>query len=133
MKLGTIISLFLAVNILLPTPTASVPMTEKLKASILQPKDYAAYKSEKTYKWGKKQQKCLRALWGKESAWNFRAKSPTDDYGIPQRHMRHNSVKQIKDFLKHPHGQIDWGLRYIQSRYGTPCGAWAFHRKNNWY
>lgn len=133
MKLGTIISLILALNLALSTPTASVVMTEKVKLSVLQPKEYAAYKATKTYKWGKKQQKCLRALWGKESAWNFRAKSPTKDYGIPQRHMSHNTAEQIKDFLKHPHAQIDWGLNYIKVRYGSPCSAWAFHRKNNWY
>ena len=133
MKLGTIITLVLAANLTLPTPTASVALTEQMKVSVLQPKEYASYKAVKSYKWGKKQQKCLRALWGKESAWNFRAKSPTKDYGIPQRHMSHNTAKEIKDFLKTPHKQIDWGLNYIKNRYQTPCEAWAFHRKNNWY
>lgn len=133
MKLGIKLILILALNLTLATPTSSVPVTEKMKTKVLQPKDYAAYKATKKYKWGKEQHKCLRALWGKESAWNFQAKSPTKDYGIPQRHMSHNSIKEITDFLKHPHPQIDWGLNYIQSRYGSPCMAWKFHLKNNWY
>ena len=132
MKLGTKISLILILNLILATPTSSVTLTEQLKAKVLEPKAYAEYKS-KTYKWGKEQQKCLRALWGKESAWNFKAKSPTKDYGIPQRHMSKNTLKEIKDFLQHPHPQIDWGLNYIHVRYGSPCQAWKFHLKNNWY
>lgn len=133
MKFGTTISLILALNLALPTPTASVPMTEKMRLSVLQPKDYAAHKAKKVYKWGAPQHKCLRALWGKESAWNYKAKSPTHDYGIPQRHMSKDTKSEITDFLKSPHNQIDWGLRYIQSRYGSPCAAWRFHLKNNWY
>lgn len=133
MKLGIKLILIFVLNLTLATPTSSVPVTEQMKTKVLQPKDYAAYQAVKKYKWGKAQQKCLRALWGKESAWNFKAKSPTKDYGIPQRHMSHNTVAQIKDFLKHPHPQIDWGLNYIQSRYGSPCAAWKFHLKNNWY
>jgi hypothetical protein len=132
-KLGIKIVLILMLNLVLATPTSSIQMTEKMKLQTLQPKEYAAYQATKKYKWGKNQHKCLRALWGKESAWNFRAKSPTKDYGIPQRHMSHNTSTQIKDFLSHPHPQIDWGLKYISSRYGSPCAAWNFHRKNNWY
>lgn len=133
MKLGTKISLILILNLVLATPTASIPITEKMKVKVLEPKDYAAYQAKKKYKWGKNEHKCLRILWGKESAWNYQAKSPTKDYGIPQRHMSRNTAVEIKDFLKHPHTQIDWGLGYIKSRYGSPCMAWKFHQANNWY
>lgn len=133
MKFGIRIVIFLALLLAFPTPTSSVPMTPKMKLMVLEPKEYAAYQAVKKYKWGKDQHKCLRALWGKESAWNFRAKSPTKDYGIPQRHMSRNTQAEIKDFLKNPHTQIDWGLRYIESRYTTPCKAWKFHLANNWY
>lgn len=133
MKLGTKISLILILNLVLATPTSSVPVTEQMRVKVLEPKEYAAHKATKVYKWGKSQQKCLRALWGKESAWNYQAKSPTKDYGIPQRHMSKNSIEEIKDFLQHPNRQIDWGLNYIQVRYGSPCAAWKFHLKNNWY
>ena len=29
--------------------------------------------------------------------------------------------------------QIDWGLKYIRDRYGTPCGAYAERRAKGWY
>jgi hypothetical protein len=29
--------------------------------------------------------------------------------------------------------QIRWGLGYIQSRYGSPCGAWSFKQGHGWY
>lgn len=116
----------------LPTPTSSVLLTKEMKLKALQPKDYATVKAAE-YGWGENQRTCLGKLWGKESAWNYKAKSPTHDYGIPQRHMRMNTNAEITDFLKSPHVQIDWGLRYISTRYGSPCAAWRFHLKNNWY
>lgn len=133
MKIGFKLTLILLLNLLLATPTSSVPMTQEMKLITLAPKDYAAYRAVTKYKWGSKQHSCLRALWGKESAWNFQAKSKTHDYGIPQRHMRNNTKAEITDFLKSPNNQIDWGLRYISTRYGSPCAAWQFHLKNNWY
>lgn len=91
--------------------------------SQMKPKDYAQLLVHKHFKQPKQQFGCLKILWGKESAWNYKAKSPTHDYGIPQRHMSHNTKEQIADFMKHPHTQIQWGIGYIKSRYDTPCGA----------
>ena len=82
-----------------------------------------------------KEWKCLDKLWTRESQWNHRSISPTDDYGIPQRHMRKNTAKERKAFLKDPIKQIDWGLAYIEHRYqGSPCKAWEHsQRKGGWY
>jgi len=91
--------------------------------SQMPPKNFARYLVGKQWNDAQKQFGCLAKLWGKESAWNHKAKSPTHDYGIPQRHMSHNTAKQIRDFLKHPHPQIRWGLNYIKTRYDSPCGA----------
>jgi hypothetical protein len=57
-----------------------------------------------------KNYKCLSILYGKESAWNYKAHNGSH-YGIPQ-------GRSI--FLKtaNPLQQIDWGLRYIGHRYG---------------
>lgn len=136
MKLGKKTKLIFLVAVTLPlvipTPTSSVLLTKEMKLKALQPKDYATVKSAE-YGWNKNQRVCLGKLWGKESAWNHQAKSPTHDYGIPQRHMVSNTKTEIQDFLKSPHTQIDWGLRYISTRYGSPCAAWRFHLKNNWY
>ena len=137
MKVGNKLTLFLSIAIVLPmvlaTPTSSVPMTAQMKLKILSPKDYAAHVALHKYGWGQTQHKCLKALWGKESAWNYLAKSKTKDYGIPQRHMSQNTKIEIQDFLRSPQIQIEWGLNYINNRYGSPCKAWAFHNKNNWY
>jgi hypothetical protein len=29
--------------------------------------------------------------------------------------------------------QVRWGLSYMNSRYGSPCGAWSFWQSHNWY
>lgn len=102
-------------------------------SEMAEPKTYTRITMKTQYGWGDEQFKCLGPLWGKESAWNYEAKSPTHDYGIPQRHMRNNTQEQIKKFLDNPYVQIEWGLNYISVRYGTPCKAWEFWSKNRWY
>ena len=39
------------------------------------------------------------------------------------------------DYLTNPVTQIKWGLQYIKSSYGTPCGAWSAWqgRSPHWY
>ena len=78
---------------------------------------------------------CIKRLWHKESRWNYKAISPTDDYGIPQRHMRKSSKKAIARFLSDPHEQIRWGLAYVDHRYGKggACKAWAHSQRKGWY
>jgi hypothetical protein len=29
--------------------------------------------------------------------------------------------------------QIRWGLGYIKSIYGSPCGAWSHEQSDGWY
>lgn len=105
----------------------------------LPPKDYAQLLIKKRFTQPSKEFKCLAHLWGKESGWNYKAKSPTHDYGIPQRHMKNNTKAEIADFMEHPHTQIQWGLSYIEHRYDTPCKAlqsWLSRSKNGrggWY
>jgi hypothetical protein len=72
-----------------------------------------------------KQYRCLESLYERESNWNPAAKSGSH-YGIPQ--MRNIKVKTLD-----PYTQIDWGIRYIKGRYGTPCKAWTFFQKNNYH
>ncbi len=89
----------------------------------MEPKTYARYLISKRWDKPGEQFGCLTKLWGKESAWNYQAKSATHDYGIPQRHMKHNTKRQINKFLQDPQAQIQWGLNYIEHRYKSPCGA----------
>ena len=59
--------------------------------------------------------KCIAVLYGKESAWNWKAIGNLEGthrvYGIPQ---------GKSEWLRtaNPLQQIDWGLRYIGHRYG---------------
>jgi hypothetical protein len=73
----------------------------------------------------KTQMKCLGKLYGKESAWNYRAVNGSH-YGIPQ-----GRSEYLKTAL--PEQQIQWGLKYIDNRYGSPCKAWAFFQRNNYH
>jgi len=95
-------------------------------------KAYGEYAVEE-YGWDSKQFECLEALWTRESHWNWKAKSPTDDFGIPQRHMRKNSKAEIKEFLSDPMEQISWGLAYIEHRYQNPCSAKNHSDLKGWY
>lgn len=85
------------------------------------------------YGWSTKQWSCLNRMWGKESAWNYKAASPTKDHGIPQRHMSKDTKAEIHAFMSDPVKQINWGLGYIKARYGNPCSAWKFWQANHWY
>lgn len=137
-RLKFYLALYLTAVMTLITPVSGVHTTspEDTKAEINKmsdPKQYARSIAQLEHGWNKEQHKCLGILWGKESAWNFQAESPTHDYGIPQRHMRKNSQEEIDAFMENPQTQISWGLNYIKKRYGSPCEAWEFWRINKWY
>ena len=72
-----------------------------------------------------KQYRCLEQLYTKESNWNPSARNGSH-YGIPQ--MRNVKLKTMDAFT-----QIDWGLRYITTRYKTPCKAWEFFKVNRYH
>lgn len=95
-------------------------------------KAYAEYSMDE-YGWKDSEFKCLVALWTRESNWRWKAKSPTSDYGIPQRHMRDKSKAEIEKFLSDPMDQISWGLGYIDHRYGSPCQAKNHSDLKGWY
>jgi hypothetical protein len=76
---------------------------------------------------------CLESLWGKESRWNPNAQNPSSTaYGIPQfldSTWAGTGIAKTSDGYR----QIDAGLVYIDSRYGSPCGAWSHSRSHGWY
>ena len=75
---------------------------------------------------------CLDALYVSESDWDMHADNPTSSaYGIPQALTATHELPA--DYATNPVSQIEWGLEYIQSSYGTPCSAWEFKQANNWY
>jgi hypothetical protein len=77
---------------------------------------------------------CLDALYMSESGWDVHADNPTSSaYGIPQALPGEKMAGSGPDWQNNAETQIRWGLSYIQSRYGTPCSAWAFKQGHNWY
>lgn len=77
--------------------------------------------------WSKgREWRCLDELWTHESEWRYRADNPySSAYGIPQ-------ILGLSDDLS-PAEQILRGVRYIEHRYDTPCGAWDFWQDHSWY
>ncbi len=87
-----------------------------------------------------KNYKCLATLYGKESAWNWKAVGNLNGtqrvYGIPQ---------GKSEWLRtaNPYQQIDWGLRYIGHRYGytkthegmqpNTCKALDHWKRKGWH
>lgn len=89
----------------------------------------------------------LVQLWDRESGWSNTAdtrKSGLDPanatvfaYGIPQARP-YNKMPQPawppdKGGRSDPTAQINWGLSYIKSTYGSPSAAWAHEQANSWY
>ncbi|MGB7449250.1 MAG: hypothetical protein WA892_09000, partial [Ornithinimicrobium sp.] len=79
-----------------------------------------------SYGWGSDQFGCLDSLWAKESGWNSTASNPSSGaYGIPQSLPGSKMASAGADWQSNPATQIEWGLGYIQSVYGSPCAAWS--------
>ncbi|MGZ4437583.1 MAG: aggregation-promoting factor C-terminal-like domain-containing protein [Nocardioidaceae bacterium] len=77
---------------------------------------------------------CLDSLYMSESGWDIHADNPTSSaYGIPQALPAEKMASAGPDWQNNAETQIRWGLQYIQSSYGTPCGAWDFKQSHNWY
>lgn len=77
---------------------------------------------------------CLNSLWQKESNWRHTATNPSSGaYGIPQSLPGSKMASAGSDWRTNPRTQIRWGLSYIKSRYGSPCGAWSHSQQKGWY
>lgn len=75
---------------------------------------------------------CLDSLWTKESGWRVDADNPSSSaYGIPQALTATHDLEA--DYMTNPVTQIEWGLNYIQDRYGSPCSAWGHSQASGWY
>ncbi len=86
------------------------------------------------YGWSGDQWPCLQSLWQRESGWNYRAMNPSSGaYGIPQSLPGSKMAAAGADWQYNPATQIRWGLSYIKSVYGSPCGAWAHSQGTGWY
>jgi hypothetical protein len=86
------------------------------------------------YDWGDDEYACLNRLWTKESHWNYKAHNyRSGAHGIAQALPAIKMEVISSDWRTNPVTQIRWGLRYVEARYDTPCGAWAKFKRSNYY
>ncbi|MFJ6936862.1 transglycosylase SLT domain-containing protein [Streptomyces sp. NPDC101132] len=83
---------------------------------------------------GAGQFQCFSNIVNHESTWNYRATNPSSGaYGLVQAYPGSKMASAGADWRTNPATQIEWGLNYMNSRYGSPCGAWSFWQANGWY
>jgi hypothetical protein len=98
------------------------------------PRSIARSMTSARYGWDAGQFSCLNSLWDHESGWNLHASnSSSGAYGIPQALPGSKMGKMGADWRDNPATQIAWGLSYVKSSYGTPCGAWSACQSKGWY
>ncbi|WP_406860669.1 transglycosylase SLT domain-containing protein [Streptomyces sp. HUAS MG47] len=69
-----------------------------------------------------------------ESGWNPKATNASSGaYGLVQALPANKMASAGSDWKTNPATQIKWGLNYMNERYGSPNGAWAFWQANGWY
>ena len=68
---------------------------------------------------------CFNKIITKESNWRVNAVNGSH-YGLGQ--MKSKWYRNLDGFR-----QIDQTIKYIHTRYSTPCKAWTFHQRNNWF
>lgn len=129
-----------------PAASTATPSTGALSGTAKDAQDYAKSQMSK-YGWSDADFQALVTLWTKESNWDMHADNPTSDaYGIPQGMMSASIHPEIMpggeygDYRDNYRTQVDWGLKYIKERYGSPSAAWAFWQNpqpnpygGNWY
>ncbi|MGW3950688.1 aggregation-promoting factor C-terminal-like domain-containing protein [Streptomyces sp. NPDC004752] len=77
---------------------------------------------------------CFSNIVDHESSWNYRAVNASSGaYGLFQALPGSKMSSVGADWQTNPATQIKWGLNYMDSRYGSPCDAWAFWQANHWY
>ncbi len=88
------------------------------------------------YGWNGAQFQCLVTLWSIESGWRVNAYNTSSGaYGIPQALPAGKLAAAGADWMTNARTQVDWGLGYIASRYGSPCNALQFETSHSpyWY
>jgi hypothetical protein len=119
------------------TPTGGTPGAPALLPSGPPPDpgtaQSIAYNLLPSYGFSTSQFGCLDALWNQESGWRYNAENASGAYGIPQALPGSKMASAGPDWQTNPTTQIKWGLGYIKSIYGTPCGAWDHEEADGWY
>lgn len=102
------------------------PRTKATQAEKIANKKMALQFASVAYDWDKKQQTCIVKLFTAESRFDHLAKNQkgSSAYGIAQ---------MLGEKSSDPAIQILRSYKYIKKRYSTPCRAWSFHLRHNYY
>ncbi|MER7465262.1 transglycosylase SLT domain-containing protein [Streptomyces sp. NPDC097981] len=117
---GSIVALGVAGTMLATVPAQAAPMSAKAIAHqmIKDPAQFAAFNN----------------IVSRESGWNHTAtNSSSGAYGLVQALPGSKMASAGADWKTNPATQIKWGLDYMNSRYGSPVGAWNFWQAHHWY
>ena len=69
-----------------------------------------------------------------ESGWDVDAtNSSSGAYGLVQALPANKMASAGSDWKSNPATQIEWGVNYMNDRYGSPAAAWDFWQANGWY
>lgn len=98
--------------------------------------EYQAYAKQRVYDYGWTDEdfNALVNLWNRESGWQVSNRNRSSGaYGIPQALPASKMASAGSDYLTNYKTQINWGLSYIKSRYGSPSKAWSAFKSKGWY
>ena len=99
--------------------------------------EYQAYAYDKVinlYLWSEEDYNALVKLWDRESEWNPNAHNKNSGaHGIPQSLTANKMAREGEDYYTNGYTQINWGLKYIKERYGSPLAAWMHSERKGWY
>lgn len=109
-----------------PSPTRPAP--ERSRVPVSETQRYAA-----SLVGDSQQFTCLAHIVERESGWNPHAGNTDGSYGVPQSRPGDKMSSEGADWRDNPRTQVRWMVKYIHSRYGTPCGAWSFWQNHGWY
>jgi hypothetical protein len=113
--------------------SAKAAAHRRTRAQHLTPKQIARQMFWR-FRWRQWQFKYLNMLWSRESSWNVYASNPSSGaYGIPQAVPGAKMATAGPNWESNARTQIRWGLRYINSQYGTPWRAWQHELADGWY
>jgi hypothetical protein len=83
---------------------------------------------------GSGQYVCFSNIVERESGWNATATNASSGaYGLVQALPGSKMASAGADWRTNPATQIRWGLNYMNSRYGSPCGAWEYWQVHHSY
>ncbi|MEU9099979.1 transglycosylase SLT domain-containing protein [Streptomyces sp. NPDC048361] len=117
---GAVVAVGAAGSLFATVPAQAAPVNAKVIAQqmIKDPAQFAAFSK----------------IVSQESGWNHTAtNSSSGAYGLVQALPASKMASAGADWKTNPATQIKWGLDYMNSRYGSPVGAWNFWQAHHWY